>query len=334
MALNDNPKLMLQLLEYLHPMEDWKALQFGILGGLDIDYQCNLLRSRPIRLQILTSRIDFNYLATVLQLPYFGMSCSDDENNWAETIRLQEEFSDVFILSEDEVFHVQSEHIIRVSKKDSKPIHHSNWKWSEEMSIYAIEGLREMSSLDIILLCLAEQVAYFQNATGVERKVQNWINHIRRKSLRKSWPELLKKKKHYFWMTQQLYSGILDGSDIGSRERYVEFLRILSQKFEIPELAQIALGFRRSIQYWTVLAMVLLDGSIAGIAKISSSYEQDENLSLFLVDEKDLDIEFRLEIIENSLQEILDTERETFAKIGSILQQIQLEQVYIEKLTI
>ena len=334
MALNDNPKLMLQLLDYLHPMEDWKALQFGILGGLDIDYQCNLLRSRPIRLQILTSRIDLHYLATVLQLPYFATPCSDDENNWTEALRLGEEFSDVFILSEHEVFHIQSEHIIRISKKDSQPIHHSNWKWSEDMSIYAIEGLREMSSMEIILLCLAEQVAYFQNATGVERKVQNWINHIRRKSLRKSWPELLKKKKNYFWMTQQLYSGILDGSDIGSREKYVEFLRVLSQKFEIPELAQIALGFRRSIQYWTVLAMALLDGSSAGIAAISSPHEEEGNLALFLADEKDLDIEFRLEIIENSLQGILDTERRTFAKIGSILQQIQLEQVYIEKLSI
>ena len=135
-------------------------------------------------------------------------------------------------------------------------------------------------------------------------------------------------------MTQQLYSGILDGSDIGSREKYVEFLRVLSQKFEIPELAQIALGFRRSIQYWTVLAMALLDGSSAGIAAISSPHEEEGNLALFLADEKDLDIEFRLEIIENSLQGILDTERRTFAKIGSILQQIQLEQVYIEKLSI
>ena len=198
------------------------------------------------------------------------------------------------------------------------------------MSIYAAEGLREIF-LGNYIVVPAEQVAYFQNATGVERKVQNWINHIRRKSLRKSWPELLKKRRHYFWMTQQLYLGIINSGDVGNREKYVEFLRFLAQKFDIPELSKIALGFRRSIQNWTVLAMTLLDGSSSGIAEVSSPHELEGNLALFLENENELDVNFRLEVIENSLLEILKIERETFAKIGSVLQQIQLEQVYIEK---
>lgn len=334
MVLTDNPKLMITLLEYLHPAENWQSLAFGILGGLEVDYQCNLLRSRPIRLQIITNRIDFHYLSRVLQLPYYSTPCSSEVDNWQEVQHLKEEFSDVFIFTSTEIFEVQKDCLVKVSTKEATSIHRSNWVWSDQMSIYAVEGLREISSKEIILLCLAEQVAYFQNSTGVERKVQNWINHIRRKSLRKSWPELLKKRRHYFWMTQQLYSGIMDSADVGDREKYVEFLRVLAQKFDIPELAKIALGFRRSIQNWTVLAMALLDGSSTGIADVSSPHEQEGNLALFLANDQDLDISFRLEVIENSLQEILEIERETFRKIGQVLQRIQLEQIYIEKLTV
>lgn len=334
MALTDNPELMITLLEYLHPQENWQNIKFGILGGLDADYQCNLLRSRPIRLQIQTNRVDFYYLSRVLQVPYYSISCGLTHDNWQEVQNLQEDFSDVFIFTEKDIFEVQDGYVINISQKNSSPIHHTNWLWTENMSLYAVEGLRFLTPKEIILLCLAEQVAYFQNANGVERNVQNWINHIRRKSLRKSWPELLKKRKHYFWMTQQLYSGIIRSSDVANREKYVEFLRVIAQKFDIPELANIALGFRRSIQSWTVLAMALLDGSAAGIAEISSEHELEGNLSLFLKDGKELDVTFRLEVIEAALQEILKIERETFIKISRVLQRIQLEQIYIEKMTV
>ena len=334
MALTDNPELVITLLEYLHPKENWKNIQFGILGGLDVDYQCNLLRSRPIRLQIQTSRIDFHYLSRVLQLPYYSVSCTSENDSWQEALRLKEEFSDLFIVTEKDIFEIREGYMISISHHQSAPVHHTNWLWTERMSLYAVEGLRFVDPKEIILLCLAEQVAYFQNSNGVERKVQNWINHIRRKSLRKSWPELLKKRKHYFWMTQQLYSGIMKDGDVANRERYVEFLRVLSEKFDVPELSTIALGFRRSIQSWIVLAMALLDGSTEGISDISSAHEQEGNLALFLKDDKELDVAFRLEVIEHALQEILTTERDTFEKIGQVLQQIQLEQVYIEKLTV
>jgi len=156
--------------------------------------------------------------------------------------------------------------------------------------------------------------------------VQNWLNHIRRKSLRKSWPSLLAKPKHYFWMAQQLQSEISKDGDSANREKYVEFLRLLSTQLHCPEIAELALDFRRSVQRWSVVALSLLDDSFADLLTGNLS----ENQSKFVALDIELDVDLRLELVADSLIEILDIERNAFTALGKIVQQFRLHLASVE----
>ena len=337
-----------QILQFLYPdAKEWEYLSFGLLGGLDIGQQSHLLRKHPLKLQIHTFRHNFQDLCHLLNIPYQELPIAAD---WkSEDIQnILKKVQNVFWVQGNQVWRLQGHFTGWCGQAlDGRIQNSSQFHFDDSQRLILLGDFHQMPMKSVLKLVLAEQCAYYSNSTGVEMAVNNWLNLIRRPSLRKSWPSLLSVPRHYFWMAVHLYSQIHLENDVAYRERYVQFLRVASEYLEVPKLQEIALLFRKSISIWQVLGSVLLDSSSKALSQISkphpkaldskkttntdhtetimemeSIYELwvHDQLALFLTESIDLDIESRLFVIEDCLKKILQAEQEAFQQIAIVLQ--------------
>lgn len=330
-----------QVLQLLYPREpQMQTLAFGILGGLDIGQQSHLLRSKPLKLILHTERTSWEHFSNYTQIQH---QCIDLTEDWdAQWIaKLLVTAPNVFLVGSTDVWSVQ---VASKASSDNtnlwiaRNVRGDTWTDADFSSVFStidlhngqiliIGDIKDISLEEILKLALSEHCAYFSNSAGVESKVQNWLNHIRRPSLRKSWPILLSERKKYFWMAVQMFSQIYQSQDVAHREKYIQFLRHASEKIAIPELREIAVLFHSSMELWQLLGACLLDDESAvlqGIAKNSSEILQRETDSLlreFLLEKQPIDVDARLQLLADSVERILYCEQQAFRDISVVLQQ-------------
>ena len=62
-------------------IDQWNTFSFGLLGGVDVAQQSNLLRDRPVRIQVQTHRASFDHFCRTLQLGFEEYTLN---NHWTE----------------------------------------------------------------------------------------------------------------------------------------------------------------------------------------------------------------------------------------------------------
>jgi len=316
------------LLQHLYPNQGgWEELSFGLFGGIDIGCTCNVLRKHPIRLYIHTDRASIQQFCTLLQLPYFEQEIHSMQdvrssivmamNTYPKTLLLVD--GDVFLCLDSKARTLVALHTPEISIPIETILHRRT-----KIRMIALGEALDISKRELLLLSLASSIAHFHNRTGIDQQCQGWINSIRRPSIRKSWPKLLKKRDNYFWMAVQLYRQIISAGDIAHRERYVSFLRAVSVELEQPELSKIALQFRRSAEQWRRLAVSLIDANNSVLITAQKSRNLDSLLENFMRQDKDLDISLRMNVIERTIQNIIRIEKQAFAEISAVITPLSL----------
>ena len=81
---------------------------------------------------------------------------------------------------------------------------------------------------EVLHLVLSEQAAHFLNATGIQEQLITWNHHLRRPSLRKSWPSILEDGGNYYWAALQVHHEIIAYSDVAFRELYIQFILLVA----------------------------------------------------------------------------------------------------------
>ncbi len=317
---------------------NWETLAFGLLGGVDIAQQSNLLRDRPVRVQIQTHRASFAHFCQTMQLGFEEYALN---NQWTA-----EQVADLLELTEN-VFYINRRGVWKLGRMgDGQPWWAENKigkRWHQDIfspkrgeKLWLVEDISSKSIDGIIHLVLAEQCAHFINSTGIEVQVQNWINHIRRPSLRKSWQSILSTQSEYFWAAVQVYHEIHAAADIAFRERYIQFLLQCSDHLQCPELKSMTLDFRKSQRYWQQLSTVLLADSSVMLKKIPELDWTDietvfDSSEKFENEESVQNIEGRLSLMEDSIQRIVESEQRFFVMMSELLSGLARGRILVER---
>ena len=149
-----------------------------------------------------------------------------------------------------------------------------------------------------------------------------WINELRRPSLRRNWSKICRDPVQYFWLCLQLYAAVAHASRDGLsspqafRDHYVDYLCQLADVVHEPELARIALSFRQVGQQWSVLSLSLLIEESTALSKAISHLDaQAEALhSGSRIDELDVTSSISLGMLEDTI--LLDFANEFASECG------------------
>ena len=346
----------------------WLTFAFGLLGGLDFGQQSNLLRDRPVRVQVYTHRTSLAYFCETLQLGFEEHSLS---NQWTpDDVRDFVDMAEfVFLVNRQGVWRIQSS-----VQEDPRP--HSRQKLNERRRkqdvgpestelagwwarnqvgkvwyetafspkrsdrLLIIEGLQEKSIQEILQLILAEQCAHFINSTGVEAQTILWQHHIRRPSLRKSWQNILMDSEQYYWASLQLYHEIRSDGDVAFREKYIQFLLMCAEYLECLDLKSLAIEFRTSQRYWQSLSTLLLDQSSKMLANVPNEDWMDlkqmsENAARFSAEEFEANEGMRLQLMDDYVAKIAHAETRFFLTLSEILSGLAIGTALMrERLTV
>ena len=207
----------------------------------------------------------------------------------------------------------------------------------------------------------------FRGESGIEANINKWLKGLKRPSQRNSWRELLRSRKHYIRIAVQIYLQLTLVSRGAYRMQTVEHLQKSSELLALDLDGAIDL-FSRSTEQWKLLGEILLSSSSPAHSAIwdlldaspdlgflyhKQLYQQPLNsierkrLSVFesrlqeieeqaQKDEGDMDInrlELKLEVMSDTLQRIVELERDAFTHIQTVLQitkygrQLQYEQL-------
>jgi len=319
--------------------EAWDVLTFGLLGGVDVAQHSNLLRDRPVRIQVQTHRASFERFCQTLQIGFEEYSLT---NQWTET-----EVLSLLDMTEN-VFYINKSGVWRLSQSEDgetwwaqnrlgKSWNATGFKPRRGDRLWLIEDLSSRNIQEVIHLVLSEQCAHFMNSVGVETQVQTWINHIRRPSLRKSWHSILEEMTDYYWASVQLYNEIHAESDVAFREKYIQFLLQCAEYLHCPDLKSMALDFRRSQRYWKQLGSVLLDEASPQLRDVPTVDWMDtgrvfSNASKFAEEDFDKNIESRLALMESALERIVAAERRFFVVVSEVLSGLVRGRTLVQQL--
>ncbi len=325
----------------INGLEHWDTLAFGLLGGVDVGQQSNLLRDRPVRVQVQTHRASFQRFCQTLQL---GFEEYNLHNQWTV-----DEVDDLLDMT-DNVFYINKKGVWKLCVDDEsdtavwwaenrvgKVWHREKFSPKRGEKIWLVEDVSTRSMQEIIHLVLSEQCAHFINSTGVESQVQNWLHHIRRPSLRKSWANILTESIDYYWAGVQLYHEIHSGEDVAFRERYIQFLLSCAEYLHCPDLKSMALDFRKSQRYWTQLSTVLLEETSQMLKQIpeldwTNTQYIFESASLFEKEEFQENLDARLVLMEESIVRIVNSERRFFIVVSEVLAGLARGKAVVEKM--
>jgi hypothetical protein len=317
--------------------EEWNTLAFGLLGGVDIGQHTNLLRDRPVRIQVQTHRASFPLFCQTLQLGFEEYALN---NQWeeADLLPLLEITENAFLLNRSGVWKLsisEDGETWWATSRLGKSWNSKAFSPKRGDRLWLIEDLNASSIQEVIHLVLSEQCAHFINSTGVESHVQNWVNHIRRPSLRKSWDSVLSDEADYYWAAVQLYNEIHVDSDVAFRERYIQFLVQCADYLHCPDLKSMALDFRRSQRYWKQLGSVLIDDGSPSLRDIPNVHWIDsvtvfKNAKVFVAEDFDRNIEARLGLMESAVQRIVASEKNFFVMVSEILAGLALGRTLVQ----
>ena len=307
-------------------VEQWSTFAFGLLGGVDVAQQSNLLRDRPVRIQVQTHRASFERFCQTLQLGFEEYTLN---NQWTEEALVP------FLEMTENIFYINRTGVWRLSLSDDgqtwwaqnrlgKSWNAASFKPKRGDRLWLIENLSSRNIQEVIHLVLAEQCAHFINSVGVEAQVKTWLNHIRRPSLRKSWYSILSEMTDYYWASVQLYNEIHTESDVAFREKYIQFLLQCAEYLHCPDLKAMALDFRRSQRYWKQLGTVLLDDASPCLRDVPVVDWMDSDVvfqqaSEFAEEDFDQNLDSRLSLMETSVQRIVSAERRFFVMVSEVL---------------
>lgn len=93
----------------INGLEHWDTLAFGLLGGVDVGQQSNLLRDRPVRVQVQTHRASFQRFCQTLQV---GFEEYNLHNQWTvdEVDDLLEMTDNIFYINKKGVWKLCVDH--------------------------------------------------------------------------------------------------------------------------------------------------------------------------------------------------------------------------------
>ena len=304
---------------------NWHIWAFGLLGGIDIAQSSSLLKDRPIRLEIHTHRASIQQFCKTLQMGYHevtinNQTTADDIDHYLSVApnlyyRTRQSVRKIFWDSDKKVWWMQ------------------DWlgrQWyADEFSPKRGERLILMEEItssfsEVLHLVLSEQAAHFLNATGVQEQMTTWQHHLRRPSLRKSWPSIVQDPCNYFWAALQIHHEIVTERDIAFRELYIQFILLSSERLESDAMRRQALLFRRSIQHWQRLSTLFLEDSSEALSMIPEldwgDFSSVSQIASDFINEESVDkIELRLQVFDTSLKKIVDIERMFFTSIVDVL---------------
>lgn len=303
----------------------WYSWAFGLMGGIDIAQQSSLLRGRPVRLQIQTHRASIEQFCKTLQIGY-------------EEILMSNQTTSDDILTYLEIaptLYYRTRKSVRkiVWDEDNDQWWMQDWlgkQWhADEFSPKRGERLILMESVDVTFsevlhLVLSEQSAHFLNAVGIQEQLITWNHHLRRPSLRKSWPSILEDERNYYWAALQVHHEIVAHSDVAFRELYIQFILLVADILDSDTIKSKALLFRKSITQWQRLSTLLLDESSETLSQVPTldwmNFELVESMSQkFLEEDEIANVALRLQVFDDSLQKIVEIERSFFTVVVDIL---------------
>ena len=325
----------------LEASPSWDTLAFGLLGGVDISQQSNLLRDRPVRIQVQTHRASFAHFCQTLQLGFEEYVLN---NQWTP------DSVDSLLELTDNVFYINRKGVWKLSfsedgetwwaqNRTGKVWNREGFRPKRGERLWLVENVSDRSMEDIIHLALAEQCAHFINATGIDIQVQNWMHHIRRPSLRKSWHSILSDSQDYYWASVQLYHEIHAEADVAFRERYIQFLLQCAEYLHCPNLKTMALDFRKSKRYWHQLSTVLLEESSEMLKCIPTLDWMNmdtvfEHASTFVTEEFTANLDARLSLMEDSVERIVSSERHFFVMVSELLSGLTRGRLAVQQLVV
>jgi hypothetical protein len=316
-------KIPVSLLDYLYPnQDDWNSLAFGVLGGVDIGCFIYNPRHHPIRMSIRTERTSLQLFCSLAQLAYFEKKIAnkDELNHCLEQLRFY--YQNILIVAGKIVYIVEGtdlESLVPITGMDSSVVKGDEFFAEGSFQLIAYDDEHKISKKELLLLALASNIAHYHNSDGVSMQCRNWLNQLRRPSVRNSWPKLLEERENYFWMSKQMHRQILSMGDIAFRETFITFLRGVSTEFELPILNKIALQFRSSSEQWNRLAFALI-GADNSLLENGS----DAQLEQFIKENSTLDISMRIQVIDITLQRILTIEKQAFAELREAIHTLSL----------
>lgn len=303
----------------------WHTWAFGLMGGVDIAQQSSLLRGRPVRLQIQTHRASIQQFCKTLQIGYEEVSInnqmtSDDIWTYLEIAptlyyRTRKSVRKIVWDQENDVWWMQD--------WLGKQWHADEFSPKRGERLILMESI-DLTFLEVLHLVLSEQAAHFLNATGIQEQLITWNHHLRRPSLRKSWPSILEDTSNYYWAALQVHHEIKTDSDVAFRELYIQFILLAAEIIGSDTIKGKALLLRKSITQWQRLSTLLLDESSETLSQIPTldwtDFERVESMVHHFHEEEEIgNVALRLQVFDDTLQKIVEIERTFFSTVVDIL---------------
>ena len=306
--------------------EHWKDLAFGLLGGIDIAHNSNLLKDRPARIQIQVHRTSIQQFCRTLQLGFELYPLTKDTS--ANDIQcLLDIVPNLFLKTRFgiwKIFSPEGDEDWWATNLTGKTWHQGSFTSKKGDQLFAIEDVSSLNIQEVLHLSLSEHTAHFINASGVQSQLKWWTQHLRRVSLRKSWSSILTGAPNYYWSALQVYREINVESDVAYRELYIHFLLRAADLLNCETMKGLAIKFRQSTEKWQRLSTLLLDGESTALSKIPEldwlDFEEVEKWAIeFSKESKIENIPLRLQVFETTLNKMFEIEKNFFIELSGTL---------------
>ncbi|MEC7984398.1 MAG: hypothetical protein VX278_04495 [Myxococcota bacterium] len=290
-------------------------------GGIDFLYQLSRPKSSPIRLRIQTQLSSFHFLSHILPVNRYEIA---DKQDFSSTLALALSTKGwVFcsVSQEDSTAQYRIDSFFRNSLvMNGERFRMTDFmsRWSR-ITLWHFETESIRSPQHLTRLCLQTIAENFANPqSGALRKLHKWRLLLRRSSMRNNWKTLLQDKGYYFDLATQLYQQLSGNHKGGNREKFVSCLSQSSLFLSQPSLAKAARLYRQSAQQWERLSEILIASEHVPLKEALHAIHvgnwpvevQREQREAFVNGSGVLDIPFRLSVLNQTLERIIQLEEQ------------------------
>ena len=290
------------------------------LGGIDFVYQLSR-KKQQLHLSLHTNLPNLHFLSPRITHHSIDIYSVCDLPSTAQLALSGG--GDVFCSAK----HGQNESWFYVSASNSSSLIMNGQSWSlpslqamnSHFQLHILENPQQISSVVITKQMMKRFVEKYRT---VHANIKRWLLLCRRASMRNNWMELLETREGYFQIATQSYLSL--SSPLGAhREQFGSCLSHCSMWLSEPALAHAARDFRLSSQQWQRLAEVLIsleDPSLQEAMLLIrlgtwNSVHEEHLKKQFVRSQTNIDLSFRLEVLQHTLERILTLESKALEAI-------------------
>lgn len=290
-------------------------------GGIDFLYQLSRPKGAPLRLRLQTELSSFHFLGNILPVHRYDLSSNRDFSSLLALAMSTKGWLFCSVSSDTAYCNYRVDSFFRnrlVLNGQEYNLKDFMKKWPKR-TLWSFETDSIKSAQHLTQLCLQTIAEQFSNPQqGALRKLHKWQLLLRRSSMRNNWKLLLQNRGYYFDLATQLYEQLSGENKGANRESFVSCLSQSSLFLSSPQLARAARLYRQSSQQWERLSEILIASEIPALKTAlealhsggwNSEIQKDQR-DLFVQSKEELDIAFRLDVLNQTLQRIINFEQQ------------------------